>query len=230
MKVIGLIGGMSWESTAVYYRLINQGVHQALGGHHNAKSIIYTLDFADVESCQTEGRWDDASALMVRAAEVLSKAGAEILILCTNTMHKVAASVSSATHARFIHIADATADEILKQGISRVGLLGTRYTMEQEFYRGRLEGRGLTVLIPDEQERDDVHRVIYDELCHGVVSDTSRARYQDVVRSLGRRGVDGVILGCTEIGLLLAGGDVDLPLFDTTVLHATAAVKESLSE
>lgn len=223
-----MIGGMSWESTAVYYRVINEETQRLLGGQHNARSVTFTVDFADIEAHQASGRWDDAAALLCAAARALVKAGAEIMILCTNTMHKVASAVPGATDARFIHIADPTAEEILRRRIGTVGLLGTRYTMEEDFYRRRLEGKGLKVLIPDSVEREDVHDVIYRELCHGIVNDTSRAKYRDIVKSLQARGAEGVILGCTEIGMLLRSGDVTLPLFDTARLHALAAVAEAI--
>ena len=228
MKTIGMIGGMSWESTAVYYRIVNQEIQRRLGGHHNARCIVLSLDFAEIEAHQAAGRWDQAAAMLADAAKSLARAGAEILILCTNTMHKVAAAVSGATEAKFIHIADPTADEVSRHGIRTVGLLGTRYTMEEDFYRQRLEHKGLSVLIPGRQERDEVHGIIYDELCHGIVRNASRDRYRQIVRSMQSGGAQGVILGCTEIGMLLESGDVSLPLFDTARLHATAAVAEAL--
>ncbi|KLD64584.1 aspartate/glutamate racemase family protein [Dyella japonica] len=228
MRTIGLIGGMSWESTAVYYRLINEEVNRRLGGQHNAKSLMATLDFAEIEACQAEGRWDDAGALLASTATTLVGGGAEIMILCTNTMHKVADYVSNAASAEFIHIADPTAAAIQREMLSTVGLLGTRYTMEQDFYRGRLEASGLTVLVPDPARRERVHEIIYDELCLGKVLEDSRREYQSVVQSLQARGATGVILGCTEIGLLLKPEDVAIPLFDTTRLHALAAVDAAL--
>lgn len=228
MKTIGMIGGMSWESTAIYYRVVNEETQRLLGGQHSARSIVLSVDFADIEAHQAAGRWDEAAALLCDAAKMVVWAGAEVLILCTNTMHKIAARIAEATEATFIHIADPTADRIRGQGIRTVGLLGTRYTMEEDFYRQRLEHKGLRVLIPERQERDEVHRIIYDELCHGTIRDTSRARYQQTVRSLQERGAEGVVLGCTEIGLLLGDRDVSLPLFDTARLHAAAAVAEAI--
>jgi aspartate racemase len=228
MRIIGMIGGMSWESTAIYYRAINEETQRLLGGHHNARSIVLSVDFAEIEAHQAAGRWDESAALLRDAAKTLARAGAEILILCTNTMHKVAAAVAEATGATFIHIADPTAAEIRKHGIRTVGLLGTRYTMEQAFYRERIEHGGVRVLIPEQQERDDVHRIIYEELCHGLINETSRARYQEIVRSLAARGAEGAILGCTEIGMLLDSRYVSLPLFDTARLHAMAAVAEAV--
>lgn len=223
-----MIGGMSWESTALYYRVINEETQRLLGGHHNARSVIVTVDFAGIEAHQAAGRWDEAAAVLCEAARALERASAEVLILCTNTMHKVAAAVAGATEATFIHIADPTAAEARRQGLQTVGLLGTRYTMEEDFYRARIEQQGLKVLIPERPERDDVHRIIYDELCHGVIKEASRARYQDVVRSLQTRGAEGVILGCTEVGMLLRSHDVGVPLLDTARLHALAAVAEAL--
>lgn len=219
-----MIGGMSWESTAIYYKAINEETRRRLGGHHNARSIVLSLDFAEIEAHQAAGQWDEAAALLCDAAKALARAGAEILILCTNTMHKVAWAVAEATDATFIHIADPTAEQIRKKDIQTVGLLGTRYTMEEDFYRRRIERAGIRVLIPEPQERCDVHRIIYDELCHGLIQEESRARYQEIARSLAARGAAGVILGCTEIGMLLADRDVSLPLFDTARLHAIAAV------
>lgn len=230
MKTIGMIGGMSWESTAVYYRIVNQEIQRRLGGHHNARCIVLSLDFAEIEAHQAAGRWDQAAAMLADAAKSLARAGAEILILCTNTMHKVAFAVSGATEAKFIHIADPTADEVSRHGIRTVGLLGTRYTMEEDFYRQRLERKGLSVLIPEVRERDDVHGIIYDELCHGVIKEASRDRYRQIVRSMQSGGAEGVILGCTEIGMLLESGDVGLPLFDTACLHALAAVDEAIRD
>lgn len=223
-----MIGGMSWESTAIYYRAVNEETQRILGGHHNARSVVLSVDFAEIEAHQAAGRWDEAAAMLRDAANALVRAGAEILILCTNTMHKVASAVAEATDATFIHIADPTAREIRKHGIRTVGLLGTRYTMEQDFYRQRIEQSGVDVLIPEQQQRDDVHRIIYEELCHGLVKDASRTRYQEIVSSLAARGAEGVILGCTEIGMLLDSRYVSLPLFDTARLHATAAVAEAV--
>jgi len=229
MKTIGMIGGMSWESTAVYYRIVNQETNRILGGQHSASVIVYSVDFADIEACQAQARWDDAASVLCKAAQALVSAGAEILVLCTNTMHKVATAIRASTAATFIHIADPTTDAIVQQGLSRIGLLGTRYTMEQAFYQERLAQQGLQVLVPSEEERQDVHTIIYEELCHGTVRDASRARYQEIVRSLARRGAEGIVLGCTEIEMLLGRCDVDLPLFDTTRLHALAAVRAALA-
>ncbi len=230
MRIIGLIGGMSWESTVTYYRVINEETHRRLGGQHNAKSILYTVDFADIEACQTDNRWDDAAALLAGAARALVQAGAGVVILCTNTMHKVAPVIAQAAGgATFIHIADAAAAEIRRQRLSTVALLGTRYTMEQDFYRGRLEEKGVRTLIPQEAERKALHRIIYEELCHGHVSATSREAVRAIIASLRHEGAEGVVLGCTEIGMLLRQEDADVPLFDTARLHALAAVDAALS-
>ena len=230
MKTIGLIGGMSWESTAVYYRLLNEIVRERLGGLHSAELLLWSFDFHDVEACQAAGRWDRATALMVEAARRLERGGAELLLICTNTMHKMAPEVEAAVAIPLLHIADATAAPIKRRGLGRVGLLATAYTMEQDFYRGRLSAEhGLEVLVPDAAGRKVVHDIIYDELCRGVVRPESKARYQEVVADLLAAGAEGVILGCTEVGLLLQEGDVPAPVFDTTRLHAEAAVDMALA-
>lgn len=231
MRIIGMIGGMSWESTVTYYRIINEQTHRLRGGQHNAKSILYTVDFAQIEACQAQNRWEDAAALLAGAARTLTQAGAGIVLLCTNTMHKVAPAIEqAAAPATFIHIADPTAEAIRQRRLSTVALLGTRYTMEQDFYRGRLEAQGLRTMIPDDAQRERVHRIIYEELCHGQVRPTSRQAYREIVGSMQARGAQGVILGCTEIGLLLSQDDVEIPVFDTAYLHALAAVRQALSE
>ena len=230
MKTIGLIGGMSWESTAVYYRLLNEIVRERLGGLHSAQLLLWSFDFHEVEACQAAGRWDQATALMVAAARRLETGGAEILLIGTNTMHKMAEDVQAAVSIPLLHIADATAAPIKERGLAKVGLLATAYTMEQDFYRGRLEARhGLEVLVPDAAGRKAVHDIIYDELCRGVIRPESRARYQEVAADLLADGAEGVILGCTEVGLLLRDGDVPAPMFDTTRLHAEAAVDMALA-
>jgi aspartate racemase len=224
MKTLGLIGGMSWESTVPYYRLINEAVKARLGGLHSARLVLYSVDFHDIEVLQREARWDDAGEVLAHAARALGAAGAEALVLCTNTMHKVAAAIEAATPRPLLHIADPTAGAIRDAGFTRVGLLGTRFTMEQDFYRARLEQRhGIEVLIPASGDRDDVHRIIYDELCLGEVRESSRTRYREIIARLVDRGVQAVILGCTEIGLLVGPEDASVPLFDTTALHARAA-------
>ncbi len=231
MKTIGLLGGMSWESTVPYYRLINAGMKQRLGGLHSARIILYSVDFHDIERLQHAGRWDEAGALLANAAHTLQSAGADILVLCTNTMHKVAPAIEAAVAIPLLHIADPTAAAIRQAGIRSVGLLGTRFTMEQDFYRGRLEARhGLRMLIPEAADRELVHRVIYEELCLGVTREESRAAYRAIIGRLVTQGVEGIILGCTEIGLLVKPEDSPVPLFDTTALHAASAVAMALDE
>ncbi|MFJ9808750.1 aspartate/glutamate racemase family protein [Streptomyces sp. NPDC101158] len=228
MKVIGLIGGMSWESTAVYYRLLNEGVRDRLGGLHSAKCLVYSVDFADIERLQAAGRWDEAGEVLAAAARSLEAAGAELLLICTNTMHKVADRVSAAVDVPLLHLADATATAVRGAGLSRVGLLGTAFTMEQDFYRDRLAAHGLDVLVPHADDRALVHRVIYDELCLGVIREESRTAYRAVIDRLVASGAEGVILGCTEIELLVAPEHSPVPVFATTRLHAEAAVAASL--
>ncbi len=231
MKTIGVIGGMSWESSAEYYRLLNSGMKARLGGHHNARSLMVTVDFAQIEALQRSGDWDALGQLMAQAALQLERGGAGIVLLATNTMHRVCASIEAAITIPFLHIADPTGAALRAAGVTRVGLLGTRYTMEQDFYVGRLrEVHGIEAIVPTATERDDVHRIIYDELCHGVVKDESRAVYQRVIDALAARGAQGVILGCTEITLLIGAQDCALPVFDTTALHAQAAVEWALQD
>jgi len=230
MKTLGLIGGMSWESTVPYYQLINQTVASRLGGLHSAKLLLYSVDFAEVEHLQMTGQWDVAGALLADAARRLKLAGADALVLCTNTMHKVADAIDHAVDIPLLHIADPTAQAIRQAGLHTVGLLGTRFTMEQDFYRSRLERRhGLTVLIPPEAEREQVHRIIYDELCLGQVKAESRWVYQQVIAHLQDQGAQAVILGCTEIAMLIPPTEGGLPLLDTTALHARYAADWALS-
>lgn len=229
MKVIGLIGGMSWESSAEYYRLINQLVRTRLGGQHSARSLMYSVDFQEIEVLQSEGRWTEAAREMEDCAKRLERGGADFIVLCTNTMHKLAGAIESAVEIPLVHIADATASAVKRAGVGRVGLLGTRYTMEEEFYKGRLaERHGLEVLTPDETGRKIVHDVIYDELCQGQVVEDSKRKYLEIINSLAERGAEGVILGCTEITLLVKPPDTGIPLFDTTRLHAEEAVRLAL--
>ena len=229
MKTLGLIGGMSWESTVPYYRLINQTVKERLGGLHSARLLLYSVDFAEIEKLQHAGDWDAAGEVLADAARALKAGGAELLVICTNTMHKVADAVEAASGLPLLHIADATGDEIRRQGLTRIGLLGTRFTMEQDFYRRRLvERHGLEVLVPDADDRDLVHGVIYDELCLGTIRDESRAQYRRVMDALVARGAQGIVLGCTEIGLLVGEGDASVPLFDTAALHARHAALAAL--
>ena len=230
MKTIGLLGGMSWESTLPYYRHINEAVRERLGGLHSARLVLYSLDFHEIEALQRQGDWAAAGTLLADAARRLESAGADFLLLCTNTMHKVADAIEAASALPLLHIADPTAAAIQAAGLQRVGLLGTRFTMEQPFYRERLEDRhGIQVLVPDEPDRAEVHRVIYEELCRGVVSEVSRQAYRQVITRLVARGAQAVILGCTEIGLLVREDDAEVPLFDTCVLPAQAAAERALS-
>jgi len=229
MKTIGLICGMSWESSLEYYRLINEYVKQRLGGFHSAKIVMLSVDFAEVEELQHEGRWDGAGKMMAESAKVLQNAGADLIVLCTNTMHKCANEIEAAIQVPFLHIADPTAEKIKSAGIRSIGLLGTRFTMEQDFYRGRLaEKFGLNVMIPNEADREIIHRVIYDELVMGKMDQASRVEYQRIINELILSGAEGVILGCTEIGQLISPRDVSVPVFDTTILHAQAAVDLAL--
>jgi aspartate racemase len=225
---IGMLGGMSWESSAEYYRLANELVRERLGDLHSARVLLYSVDFAEIEELQAAGRWDDAGALLAAAAGRLEGAGADLLVLCTNTMHKVADRVAGAVRIPLLHIADATAAAVRAAGLDTVGLLGTAFTMEQEFYRDRLASHGLTVLVPAAEDRAMVHAVIYDELCRGIVSASSRAAYTAVIDRLAVAGARGVILGCTEIELLIGRQDSPIPVFPTTRLHVEAAVTRAL--
>jgi aspartate racemase len=228
-KTIGLIGGMSWESTVPYYRQINEAVKARLGGLHSARIVLYSVDFAGIERLQHAGDWDAAGLILAEAARSLERAGADFLVLCTNTMHKVAPAIESAVRIPLLHIADPTAAAIRQAGLSRVGLLGTAFTMEQPFYRDRLQDcHGIEVLVPDADDRALVHRVIYDELCLGRIEAASRQAYRDVMRRLADRGAQGIILGCTEISLLVGPQDAVVPLFDTTAIHAQAAAQAAL--
>jgi len=230
MKTIGLLGGMSWESSIEYERLINGEVRRRLGGVHSADLVIRSYDFADVERLQFAGDWDAAGALLAGDAMRLQRAGAALIVLCTNTMHRVAPAIEAAIDVPLLHIADATAGAVRAAGVTTPALLGTRFTMEHDFYRGRLAAHGLEVLVPDEPDRTTVHDVIYDELVRGVISDASRAAYLDVIDRMVDRGAGGVIAGCTEIELLVGPGDVALPYFPTTRLHAFAAVDAALDD
>ncbi|MER7579026.1 aspartate/glutamate racemase family protein [Kitasatospora sp. NPDC097691] len=230
MKTIGLIGGMSWESTAEYYRLINELTRDRLGGLHSARLVLHSVDFADIEHLQTAGRWDEAGEVLAAAARSLEAAGADLLLICTNTMHKVAGHVAAAVSVPLLHLADATADAVRAAGLRRVGLLGTAFTMEQDFYRGRLTSGGLDVLVPDTGARALVHRVIYEELCVGVVREESRAAYRRVIEDLVAAGAEGIVLGCTEIELLVRQEDSPVPVFPTARLHAEAAVAAALAD
>ena len=230
MKTLGLIGGMSWESTLPYYRLINETVRDTLGGLHSAHLLLYSVNFHEIEAMQRAGDWAAAGQAMADAARALATAGADGLVLCTNTMHKVADAIEAAVPLPLLHIADPTADAVRAAGCSTIGLLATRFTMEQDFYIERLRHAGLQVLVPEAGERDDVHRIIYDELCCGVIDAQSRQRYRDVMASLVTRGAQGIVLGCTEISLLVSAADASVPLFDTTALHARAAARWALAD
>jgi len=223
-----MLGGMSWESSAQYYRLANELVRQRLGGLHSARIVLASMDFADVEALQVAGRWDEAAQLLAEAAKGLEAAGAEMLLICTNTMHKVADQVQAAVNIPLLHLGDATAQAVTRAGLGTVGLLGTAFTMEQNFYRDRLTRHGLRVLIPPPEDRTEVHRIIYDELCLGVVREESRQAYRDAIIRLVQAGAEGVILGCTEIELLISDVDSPVPVFPTTRLHVEAAVDASL--
>jgi aspartate racemase len=228
MKTIGLLGGMSWESTQTYYRLINEGVKARLGGLHSAKLVLFSVDFAEIEALQHKGDWPATADILSGAGLSLQRAGADFLVIGTNTMHKVAPEIERAIQIPLLHIADATARVLKQDGVTRVGLLGTRFTMEQAFYRDRLEDAGIEVITPDEAQRDEVHRVIYEELCQGKINPESRDAYLDIVSSLSGRGAQAVILGCTEIGLLIRQADTSVPLYDTTEIHAAQAVELAL--
>src|SRR5690606_11702959 len=230
MRRIGLIGGMSWESSALYYELINEAVKERLGGLHSARAVLASVDFAEIERMQSAGAWDEAGEALAGEARRLEAAGAELIVLCTNTMHKVAGAIEAAVPIPLLHLGDVTAEAVRAAGLGTVGLLGTRFTMEQDFYRERMAGHGLTVLVPEEKDRDDVHRIICEELVLGEVREESRARYAEVIAGLAARGAEGVVLGCTEIELLVRPEDSPVPVFPTTRLHATAAVDRALAD
>lgn len=231
MKTIGLIGGMSWESSIEYYRIINETAKEKLGGLHSAKSLMVTVDFAEIEQLQHEDRWDEAGQILVNCAQDLERGGADFIVLCTNTMHKLADQIIANVNIPFLHIADATAEKIALAGIKRIGLLGTRFTMEHDFYKGRLiQNFGLDVLTPNEADRKIVHRVIYDELVQGKIVDASRNEYKRIMEALIENGAEGIILGCTEIELLVKQSDSRVPLFPTTSIHAVSAVEYALKD
>ena len=229
MRVIGMLGGMSWESSAQYYRLVNELARERLGGLHSARLVLVSVDFAEIERLQVAGQWEQAGVLLAGAAKSAEAAGAELLLLCTNTMHKVAGQIQDAVSIPLVHLADTTAAAVRRAGLSTVGLLGTAFTMEQDFYRDRLASHGLTVLVPPAQDRAEVHRVIYEELCLGAVREASRQAYQEVIDRLERAGAEGVILGCTEIELLIRPQDSPIPVFATTRLHVEAAIEQALA-
>ncbi|MBK5459925.1 MULTISPECIES: aspartate/glutamate racemase family protein [unclassified Peribacillus] len=230
MKTIGLIGGMSWESSLEYYRIINEEVKTKLGGLHSAKCILYSVDFEEIERYQAEGDWENSGKLLGDVAQSLEKAGAEIIVICTNTMHKVIRYIEEKVSIPILHIADSTANQIQKSEISTVGLLGTKYTMEQDFYKTRIEFNGIKVLIPNDEDRKVINKVIYEELCLGKIQQSSRDYYKKVIKSLVDDGAEGIILGCTEIGLLVKPEDSEVPLFDTTEIHAIESVNMALEK
>ena len=224
MKVIGLIGGMSWQSSLEYYRIVNETVRQRLGDHHSAKCLMYSVDFAEIEILQHQNRWDKATDFMIDAAKKLEKGGADFVVICTNTMHKMAGEVEKSIHIPLLHIADTTAVVINDKDIKRVGLLGTKFTMEQDFYKGRLLDKySINVMVPDEKDRQAVHDIIYNELCLGKINNSSRQKYIQIINKLVSGGAKGIILGCTEIPLLIKQKDCPVPVFDTTTIHARAA-------
>ena len=228
MQTIGLVGGMSWESTVTYYQIINETVKQELGGLHSAKILLYSVDFAEIEACQASGDWEKSAALLSDAAVSLERAGADFILICTNTMHKVAPQIQDHVSIPILHIAEATAAELQAHGISKVALLGTKYTMTQDFYKEKLIDAGIEVLIPDATDVEIVNDIIYQELCLGVISPESKAKYLTIIDKLANQGAQGVILGCTEIGLLIRQSDTPLPVFDTTQIHARKAAQEAL--
>jgi len=231
MKTIGLIGGMSWESSIEYYRIINETVRDKLGGLHSAKSVMVSVDFAEIEVLQHRGNWDKATQLLINSARQVEDAGADFILICTNTMHKMAEAIEENISIPLLHIADATAERIKSDGWDTIGLLGTNFTMEEDFYKGRLEKKfGINVLVPNKKERAVVHKIIYDELVLGKINPASKALYEDIMAHLVSKGAQGIILGCTEIGLLVGDGDCTVRLFDTTRIHAIAAVKKALGE
>lgn len=228
MKTIGLIGGMSWESSVKYYKVINEEVKERLGGLHSAKCLLYSVDFEEIERYQAEGDWESAGRALGEVASSLEKAGAECIVICTNTMHKVIDHVEARINIPVLHIADATANEIQRADMKTVGLLGTAYTMEQDFYKSRIQSNGINVLVPDKEERNTINNVIFEELCLGKMEQSSKKYFKSVIQKLVDRGAEGVILGCTEIGLLIKPDDSEVPLFDTTVIHAIEAVNTAL--
>ena len=230
MKTIGLIGGMSWESTITYYQILNEKMKEELGGFHSAKILLYSVDFAEIEKCQADGDWDKSAEILAKAAQNLEKAGADYILICTNTMHKVAPQIQARISVPIIHIAEATAEKLKQQGITKVALLGTKYTMTQDFYKEKLVEAGIEVLIPDTADIETVNNVIYNELCLGTISEQSKQKYLRIIDGLSQKGAEGVILGCTEIGLLIQQKDTSLPVFDTTLIHAERAAELALGE
>ena len=228
LKTIGLIGGMSWESTATYYKIINETVKEKLGGLHSAKCILYSVDFQEIEECQANGNWEKSGEILGEAAYNLEKAGADFIVICTNTMHKVVKQIKEKISIPILHIAEMTAEKILEKGIKNIALLGTKYTMEQDFYKSKLIEKGINVIIPDKNDIETINEVIYDELCLGSINFNSKKKFLEIVDKLRSKGAEGIILGCTEIGLIIKNEDTDVPLFDTAIIHAEQAAMYSI--
>ena len=228
LKTIGLIGGMSWESTVTYYKIINETVKEKLGGLHSAKCILYSIDFQEIEECQANGNWEKSGEILGEAANNLEKAGADFIVICTNTMHKVINQIKEKISIPILHIAEMTAEKILEKGLKNIALLGTKYTMEQDFYKSKLIEKGINVIIPDKNDIEIINKVIYDELCLGIINSNSKKKFLEIVDKLRSKGAEGIILGCTEIGLLIKNEDTDVPLFDTAVIHAEEAAIYSI--
>ena len=230
LKTIGLIGGMSWESSMTYYKVINETVKNKLGGLHSAKCIMYSVDFYEIEKCQADGNWEKSGEILGEAAYNLEKAGADFIVICTNTMHKVINQIKERISIPVLHIAEMTAEKILEKKMKNIALLGTKYTMEQDFYKSKLIEKGINVIIPDKNDIEIINNVIYDELCLGIINPESKAKYLEIVETLKQKGVEGIILGCTEIGLLIKSEDTDVPLFDTALIHAEQAAIYSIKD
>ncbi len=228
LKTIGLIGGMSWESTVTYYKIINETVKEKLGGLHSAKCILYSVDFQEIEECQANGNWEKSGEILGEAAYNLEKAGADFIVICTNTMHKVVNQIKEKISIPILHIAEMTAEKILEKGLKNIALLGTKYTMEQDFYKSKLIEKGINVIIPDKNDIEIINEVIYDELCLGIINSNSKKKFLEIVDKLRSKGAEGIILGCTEIGLLIKNEDTDVPLFDTAIIHAEQAAIYSI--
>ena len=230
LKTIGLIGGMSWESTVTYYKIINETVKEKLGGLHSAKCILYSVDFQEIEECQANGNWEKSGEILGEAAYNLEKAGADFIVICTNTMHKVVNQIKEKISIPILHIAEMTAEKILEKGLKNIALLGTKYTMEQDFYKSKLIEKGINVIIPDKNDIETINEVIYDELCLGTINFNSKKKFLEIVDKLRSKGAEGIILGCTEIGLLIKNEDTDVPLFDTAIIHAEQAAIYSIKD
>jgi len=228
LKTIGLIGGMSWESTVTYYKIINETVKERLGGLHSAKCILYSVDFQEIEECQANGNWEKSGEILGEAANNLEKAGADFIVICTNTMHKVVNQIKEKISIPILHIAEMTAEKILEKGLKNIALLGTKYTMEQDFYKSKLIEKGINVIIPDKNDVEIINKVIYNELCLGIINSNSKKKFLEIVDKLRNKGAEGIILGCTEIGLLIKNEDTDVPLFDTAIIHAEQAAIYSI--